>query len=59
MKKHMKHSFQRLTTAQVKAYYDLLKAQEIAWMTRNRSRAAELGQEIAELRHKNLAYRQL
>lgn len=59
MKKHTKHTFQRLNADQVKAYYELRDAQQIAWLTRNKSLAAEIGQRIAELRHINLAYRQL
>ena len=59
MKKHTRHSFQRLNAEQVKAYRELRDAQQIAWLTRNKSLAAEIGQVIAELRHTNMAYRQL
>lgn len=57
--KTRKHTYQRLSAEQVKAYRELRKAQEIAWVTRNTGRAHELGCIIADLRKSNLAYREL
>lgn len=59
MKKNRKHTYQRLSSEQIKAFRDLREAQYIAWETRNTSRAHELGMMIAELRNSNLAYREL
>jgi hypothetical protein len=59
MTKHIKRSFKPLTAAQIQAYRDLQDSQQIAWLTRNKPRAAELGLMIAELRNNNLAYRNI
>lgn len=57
--KYTRHTFKRLTADEVRAFRDMQEAQSIAWMTGNKSRAAELGKILGELRHSNLAYRNL
>jgi hypothetical protein len=59
MTKQIKRHFQKLTAQQVAEYRALKHSQEIAWATRNKPLATELGLRIAELRHENLAYRNL
>lgn len=58
MKKQKRH-YVVLTAAQVREFIELRERQYIAWETRNRSQAAEIGKQLAELRHSNMAYREL
>jgi hypothetical protein len=57
--KYTRHCFKRLTADEVREFREMQEAQSIAWMTGNKSRAAELGKMLAELRNSNLAYRNL
>lgn len=57
MKKRTHTKYAPLTSAQVQAYRELRHSQEIAWETRNTSRAHELGYMLADLRHENVAYK--
>ena len=57
--KYTRHCFKRLTADEVREFREMQEAQSIAWMTGNKSRAAELGKILAELRSSNLAYRNL
>jgi hypothetical protein len=57
--KYTRHCFKRLTADEVREFREVQEAQSIAWMTGNKSRAAELGKILGELRNSNLAYRNL